>query len=650
MAIAKNKEALRDRLDLADIVGGYVQLKRASANSFKGLCPFHPDKNPSMTVTPHMGLWQCWSCGAKGDVFGFVMQIENIDFPAALELLAAKTGFQLEYEEGRGPAKEANNRPRILAINQAAAEFYRSQLPTEEGKPARDNLLARGFDKDAAAKFGVGYSPDSFNALTTHLKGMGFTDQELLESTLVRKSEKTGGVYDFYRGRLMWPIHDQGGAVIGFGARKLLETDQGPKYYNSSDSPVYHKNKVLYGIDMAKGPIGRKKQVVVVEGYTDVMACHLAGVDTAVATCGTAFTEEHVAIINRLLSGGVDGTSEVIFCFDPDEAGQKAAMRAWEQSNQFKAQTFVAVGPDGLDPCDLRSSKGDSAVIDMIAARQPIYEFMVKQYISKFDLSNVAGRVAAAKAAAPVLAAIRDVTSRGAYERELSSWVSLDTQEIHAFVEDAIRNKAKAGVAAMNRGNVGGQTPSHLTEPSSERQPGQDAPNPPSDGAAQPRNYPPINLQDPMTRVERQVLEVIVQVPECYSDNALSRILSVGFAHPAHNAIGQAIARLEVEAPRAAHDHAWLERMRTALSPELHDAFNQIAVQALPASNDEELGRYGQGVIVGALDRSLNVEKMELVAELRRTDAATQPDRFAQINQRLVTIEADRRVLRAQGH
>ena len=642
MAIAKNKEALRDRLDLADVISGYVQLKRASANSYKGLCPFHADKNPSMTVTPHMGLWQCWSCGAKGDVFGFVMQIENLDFPATLELLAAKVGFVLEYEEGKSPAKENNNRPRILAINQAAAEFFQAQLPTDEAKPARDNLLERGFDKDAAAKFGVGYSPDSFNSLTNHLKAMGFTDQELLDSTLVRKSEKTGGVYDFYRGRLMWPIRDQGGAVIGFGARKLLETDQGPKYYNSSDSPVYHKNKVLYGIDLAKAPIGKKKQVVVVEGYTDVMACHLAGVDTAIATCGTAFTEEHVNIINRLLSGGTEGTAEVIFCFDPDEAGQKAAMRAWEQSSQFKAQTFVAIGPDGLDPCDLRSQKGDEAVKAMIANRKPIYEFMVRQYIDKFDLGNVAGRVAAAKAAAPIIAAIRDVTSRSAYERELSAWVSLDPQEIHSFVEEAVRSKARAGVAAMNRGNVGTNQPQTASETL-------DAPTDANSNGEAPRAYPPINLNDPMTRVERQVLEVIVQIPDCYSTSALARILAIGFAHPAHNAIGQGIARLVAETPDAAHDHAWIERLIAILPPELHSAVNEIAVQPMPAENEEALARYGQGVIIGALDRSLNVEKNELLAELRRIDASAQPERFSEVNRRLVALEADRRALRAQG-
>ena len=640
MAIAKNKEELRQRLDLVDVVGGYVSLKRASANSYKGLCPFHADKNPSMTVTPHMGLWQCWSCGAKGDVFGFVMQIENIDFPTAIEQLAAKIGFTLEYEEGRGAAQDSSNRGRILAVNQAAAEFFKEQLATEEATIARQNLLDRGFDRAAAELFGVGYSPNTYSALNQHLKAKGFTDQELIESTLVRSGDR--GIYDFYRGRLMWPIRDATGAVIGFGARKLLETDKGPKYYNSSDSPVYHKNKVLYGIDLAKAPIGKKKQVVVVEGYTDVMACHLAGVDTAIATCGTAFTEEHVNIINRLLSGGTEGTAEVIFCFDPDEAGQKAAMRAWEQSSQFKAQTFVAIGPDGLDPCDLRSQKGDEAVKAMIANRKPIYEFMVRQYIDKFDLGNVAGRVAAAKAAAPIIAAIRDVTSRSAYERELSAWVSLDPQEIHSFVEEAVRSKARAGVAAMNRGNVGTNQPQTASETL-------DAPTDANSNGEAPRAYPPINLNDPMTRVERQVLEVIVQIPDCYSTSALARILAIGFAHPAHNAIGQGIARLVAETPDAAHDHAWIERLIAILPPELHSAVNEIAVQPMPAENEEALARYGQGVIIGALDRSLNVEKNELLAELRRIDASAQPERFSEVNRRLVALEADRRALRAQG-
>lgn len=629
MAIAKNKEELRQRLDLVDVVGGYVSLKRASANSYKGLCPFHADKNPSMTVTPHMGLWQCWSCGAKGDVFGFVMQIENIDFPTAIEQLAAKIGFTLEYEEGRGAAQDSSNRGRILAVNQAAAEFFKEQLATEEATIARQNLLDRGFDKAAAELFGVGYSPNSYSALNQHLKAKGFTDQELIESTLVRSGDR--GIYDFYRGRLMWPIRDATGAVIGFGARKLLETDKGPKYYNSSDSPVYHKNKVLYGIDLAKAAIGKKKQVVVVEGYTDVMACHLAGVDTAVATCGTSFTEEHVTVINRLL--GNDGTGEVIFCFDPDEAGQKAAMRAWEQSSRFTAQTFVAIGPNGLDPCDLRAQAGDDAVQLVIQQRKPIYEFMVRQHLSKFDLSNVAGRIAAAKSAATIIAAIRDTTSRAVYERELAVMVSLDPQEIRQIVEEAIKGRAKTGVSALRRDSDSAQSAEVRDEGSDSG----------TQGSVVATEYPPINLQDPMIRVERQVLEVLVQVPESYSESALKRILDFGFVHPAHNALVKPLAEMGYGTE---HDHGWVQQFKAKLSEKLQQIVDEIATATLPAANDAELARYAQGVITGALDRTLTFEKNNLLAEMRTMDPEANRARFAEIQQRLVSLEADRRAIR----
>lgn len=627
MAIAKNKEELRQRLDLVDVVGGYVSLKRASANSYKGLCPFHADKNPSMTVTPHMGLWQCWSCGAKGDVFGFVMQIENIDFPTAIEQLAAKIGFTLEYEEGRGSSQESSNRGRILAVNQAAAEFFKAQLAGEEATVARQNLLDRGFDKAAAELFGVGYSPNSYTSLSQHLKTKGFTDQELIESTLVRSGDR--GIYDFYRGRLMWPIRDAAGAVIGFGARKLLDTDKGPKYYNSSDSPVYHKNKVLYGIDLAKSAIGKKKQVVVVEGYTDVMACHLAGVDTAVATCGTSFTDEHVTVINRLL--GSEGVGEVIFCFDPDEAGQKAAMRAWEQSSRFTAQTFVAIGPNGLDPCDLRTQAGNDAVQQMIASRKPIYEFMVRQHLAKFDLSNVAGRIAAAKAAAPIIAAIRDTTSRAVYERELAVMVSLDLQEIRQIVEEAIKQKAKAGVTAMRR------------DAESSDSAGRDDVQQLDSAGAPKAVFPPINLQDPMIKVERQVLEVLVQVPESYSESALNRILEFGFVHPAHNALVPALREMGY---LDTHDHSWLIRFQSLLDQNLQPIVDEIASASLPAATDAELARYAQGVVTGALDRTLTFEKNDLLAEMRAIDPQANRERFAEIQQRLVSLENDRRAIR----
>ena len=348
-----------------------------------------------------------------------------------------------------------------------------------------------------------------------------------------------------------------------------------------------------------------------------------------VATCGTSFTDEHVTVINRLL--GSEGAGEVVFCFDPDEAGQKAAMRAWEQSSKFTAQTFVAVGPNGLDPCDLRTQAGNDAVQQMIASRKPIYEFMIRQHLAKFSLSNVSGRIAAAKAAAPIIAAIRDTTLRAVYERELAVMVSLDPQEIRQIVEDAIRQKAKAGVTAMRR-DLNSSTSASQDELET------------SDASGAPVvEFPPINLQDPMIKVERQVLEVLIQVPDSYSESALKRILDFGFVHPAHNALVPALRELGFGGN---HDHAWLTRFKSLLADNLQPIADQIASATLPAATETELARYAQGVVTGALDRTLTFEKNDLLAEMRAIDPQANRERFAEIQRRLVSLENDRRAIR----
>ncbi|MFM2030435.1 MAG: hypothetical protein RI927_55, partial [Actinomycetota bacterium] len=356
---ARDIEEVKSRVNIADVVGEYVSLKNASVGSLKGLCPFHDEKSPSFNVRPMQGFYHCFGCGEGGDVYKFVQQMDSISFTEAVEKLAARVGFELSYEEG-GASIDQGQRSRILEANNAAAAFYSSQLMTDDAIPGRDFLKGRGFDKAGAEIFGVGFAPKGWSNLTDHLKTLGFTIEELITAGLATKSDR--GAYDKFRGRLIWPIRDTTGQVIGFGARKLFDDDQGPKYLNTSDTLVYHKSAVLYGIDLAKRDISKQQQVVVVEGYTDVMACHLAGITTAVATCGTAFGDDHIRIINRMLSAEKDTPAQVIFTFDPDAAGQKAAMRAFNDSHKFSAQTFVAVGPEGLDPCDLRSQKGDEAV------------------------------------------------------------------------------------------------------------------------------------------------------------------------------------------------------------------------------------------------------------------------------------------------
>ena len=477
------------------------------------------------------------------------------------------------------------------------------------------------FDKAAAEQFGIGFAPKGWNSLFDHLTKKGFTIEELVNAGLVTKSDR--GAYDKFRGRLIWPIRDSTSQVIGFGARKLYEDDQGPKYLNTSDTLVYHKSQVLYGIDLAKKDISKTQQVVVVEGYTDVMACYLAGVTTAVATCGTAFGDDHIRIINRMLSAEKDSPAQVIFTFDPDAAGQKAAMRAFADSEKFSAQTFVAVGPDGLDPCDLRTEKGDEAVRLMIENKKPLFEFAIKQKISKFDLGTIEGRVGAARAAAPVVAAIRDSAMRPAYTRELAGWVNLDTNEVAALVDSAGKTVRKEAVAAI-RVDVA-------------------APAPDSEGDVQSTSneFSRPNLVDPITRFERQVLEVLVQVPSSFTPEQLVRIVRDGFSSPAHNAILEAIGT----SLSSQNSSDWLRVIAESTPESLHPMLREIAAQALPAHDLDGLNRYGQGVINRALINALAHTKADLLAALRRVDSVASPDESAAIQRQLVELEAERRKL-----
>jgi len=618
---ARDIEEVKSRVNIADVVGEYVSLKNSSVGSLKGLCPFHDEKSPSFNVRPMQGFYHCFGCGEGGDAYKFIQQMDSISFTEAVEKLAARVGYELTYEEG-GASIDQGQKSRILEANNASAKFYESQLMSDEAITGRDFLKSRGFDKSAAERFGVGYAPKGWSNLTDYLKTVGFSIDELVVAGLATKSDR--GAYDKFRGRLIWPIRDSTGQVIGFGARKLYEDDQGPKYLNTSDTLVYHKSSVLYGIDLAKKDISKQQRVVVVEGYTDVMACHLAGVTTAVATCGTAFGDEHIRIINRLLSADKESPAQVIFTFDPDAAGQKAAMRAYADSHKFSAQTFVAVGPDGLDPCDLRSEKGDAAVVEMIDGKKPLFEFAIKQKISKFDLSTIEGRVGAARAAAPVVAQILDPSMRPAYTRELAGWVNLEGNEVAALVDAAAKNAKQDAVKDLRRDSA----PTESTESISSES---DA----ADRFAQP------NLADPISRFERQVLEVLVQIPEAFQTDQVIRIIRDGFSAPAHNAILEAIGN----SLSALGSEEWMNSIARSCAPELQSMLRSVAAQALPANNKDELIRYGQGVIARALINALAHKKANLMSMLRRADVAEDPQLSAQIQQDLVKLEAERRKL-----
>jgi DNA primase len=595
-------EELKSKADLVEIVSGYVSLKPASSGSFKGLCPFHGEKSPSFNVRTAPAFYHCFGCGAGGDVYKFLQEIESISFSEAVERLAEKTGFTLTYEEGAN--QEHSNRNRLLEANSEAAKYYVSQLASPEGQVARDFLAGRGFDEAAAVQFGVGYAPKGWQNLLDHLSAKGFSQEDLITVGLVMPSDKGG--YDRFRGRVLWPIRDANSQVLGFGARKLYEDDQGPKYLNTPETPVYHKGSVLYGLDLARKQIIKQKQLVVVEGYTDVMAVHLAGHQTAVATCGTAFGEDHIKLINRLF-GTITEPASVIFTFDPDAAGEKAALRVYSDTSKFNALTFVAAGPAGLDPCDLRQQRGDEAIGFMLDAKKPLFEFVIRHRIAKFSLADLDSRVAAARAAAPVVAEIVDPALRSGYLRQLADWVSLDLNEVAAIVSQAGKVQVQARVE-----------PLRTTE-----------------------TKPQPQAVTPQTRLERQILEVLVQNPSSFKPADLRKITAAGLSEAKH----QRFIEIASSLSDSMLGTDWANILATNLPPEDLGFLRELALVQLPASNEADRLRYCEGVVKGALLQSLAREKVDLLSALKRIDATSNPTQYDQVQKELVELELERRRL-----
>jgi len=605
-------EEVKARTNLADIVGDFVSLKSAGVGSLKGLCPFHDERSPSFHVRPQVGMYHCFGCGESGDVYTFLQKMDHVSFSEAVERLAGRLGLELHYEDGGGPT-ESGNRARVLAANAAAEEFFTARLSSPDADIGRRFLGERGFDAIAAARFGVGFAPKSWDELTNHLRGKGYSTDELVTSGLVSSGER--GVYDRFRGRLIWPIRDITGQTVGFGARRLLDDDKGPKYLNTPETPVYHKAQVLYGLDLAKRDISRGRQVVVVEGYTDVMACHLAGITTAVATCGTAFGVDHIKVLRRVL-GDDNGLGEVVFTFDPDAAGQKAAMRAFSEEQRFAAQTYVAVGQEGLDPCDLRLKLGDDAVRRMIDAKKPMFEFMIRQVLSQYNLETVEGRVAALRAAAPVVADIRDPALKPGYTRELARMLGVELNEVAAAVSRG------RGQEIQRRRYPGGSTED--AEPSAPRGP----------------QLTELGT-DPATRLERDALMAILQHPDLVGGDLVQRAAQTAF----HNQ-SLVVVRDGIAASLDARDSAeWLTRVIEEVPTAFAGLVQQLGVAPLPERDEAALGPYARGVVASLVDKGLLARKAELLGRLQRADPSDR-EAYNALQRELVDVEAQRRRLR----
>jgi len=613
---------VREKARIDEIVRDYVTLKSAGGGSLKGLCPFHDERSPSFNVNPAKGAWYCFGCGEGGDVIGFLRKIDHLSFAEAVEKLAGRYGVTLRYTEGSsGPARPAGNRSRLVEANKAAAAFFVERLASPEAEIGRRFLTERSFDAEAADHFGVGYAPKGWDALLGHLRSKGFSDDQLVEAGLVARGGQRG-IYDRFRGRLVWPIRDTSGDVVGFGARKLYDDDDGPKYLNTPETPLYKKSQVLYGIDLARREIAKNKQAVIVEGYTDVMAAHLSGVTTAVATCGTSFGSDHIAVLRRLLMDDGVFTGEVVFTFDGDAAGQKAAQRAFGEDQRFTAQTFVAVEPSGMDPCDLRIAKGPEAVQELVKAKVPLFEFAIRAELKGYDLDHAEGRVAGLRAAAPVVARIRDEALRPEYVRKVSGWLGMPDDEVRRAVQAAGRAQPAA--------------PRRPTDPS--------APTVPVEVGAAPR-LPRPDPRDKVASIEREALKVCLQAPQV-AGSWVDALEADAFRSPAYLAVHQAI----VDAGGAASgliDRAWLDAVLAACPDDgVRSVVHELAVDPLPADEVDE--RYARSVIARLLEVDAARRIADVKARLQRVEPTSDPDAYQALFADVLALESYRRGLREQ--
>ncbi len=655
---------VRERSAIEEVVGEYLQLRNAGGGSLKGLCPFHDEKTPSFNVTPARGLWYCFSCSEGGDAIKFVQKIDNLSFAEAIERLAGRAGIELRYEQGgHVPGQEQSQRRRLLEAHRAAADFYAEHLGTPAATDGRAFLASRGFESTDAQRFRIGYAPAEWDALTRHLRGRSFTDAELLAGGLA--SEGRRGLIDKFRGRLIWPIADLTGDVIAFGARKLREDDDGPKYLNTPETVLFKKSSVLYGADLAKRDIAQRRQAVLVEGYTDVMACHLAGITTAVATSGTSFGDGHVTILRRLLMDDSQFRGEVIFTFDGDAAGQRAALRAFSMEEKFVTQTFVAVQPDGLDPCDLRLKQGDAAVRDLIAQRVPLFEFAIRSAINQHNLETAEGRLAALDAAAPIVGRIKDRGLRQLYAVNLDRRLGMMDEQ---FVLDRIREHGGAGQQGSANGPRSGRGASQQRRRGSESGDSQGAA---ADGraaagrngqrersggyargsqyadgdAGQPAAFR-YDQNDPVVNLERQALKLAVQRPALCGP-AFDELSPAVFTVPAHAAVRELIASCGgVAAARSVRE--WAEQLRAAAPNDNARGFvTRLAVEPIeaPGSAGEPDARYAEAVLARVEELAVSREIATIKSRLQRMNPVTEQAEYNRTFGDLMALELRRKVL-----
>ena len=615
---------VREKAKIDEIVSDYVTLRPAGGGSLKGLCPFHDEKSPSFNVNPARQFWHCFGCGEGGDVFAFLMKVDGLGFSEVVERLADKYGVTLRREEGdaRPDRPRGPQRARLIEAHRVAQSYYADALATPDAVVARQFLGERGFDQASAEQFGIGFAPREGDALLRHLRQKGFTEEETVAAGLVAVGRSA---YDRFRGRLLWPIRESSGETIGFGARRIFDDDRiEAKYLNTPETVIYKKSQVLYGLDLARRDIARSMQAVVVEGYTDVMACHLSGVPTAVATCGTAFGDDHARVLRRFLNDHEEFRGEVIFTFDGDAAGQKAALRAFGGDQNFVAQTYVAVEPTGLDPCDLRIQHGDAAVRELVARRRPLYRFVLENVVSKYDLDRADGRVDAVREAARLVSSIRDKSKVEAFARELAGMVGVDVEQARTEVRRAAgrqvrdvrgpgRSQAVPGVAAAQG-------------------------EPPSAPAA-----PPLpDLRHPRFALEREALKLVVQEPEAVARTTRD-IGANDFTHPTYRAVWGLV---EQSGGLGAADAGWAARLRDAASDQaVAAALSALAVEPVPSRKGAD-DAFVANTVYRLQELTAQRRIADVKSRLQRTNPVEHTVEYNRMFGELTALEQHRRQLR----
>jgi DNA primase len=620
--------AIRDKVRIEEVVGDYVQLRRAGVDSLKGLCPFHDEKSPSFHVRPNHGHFHCFGCGEGGDVYAFLQKIEHVSFVEAVEMLADRLGYTVTYtgSSTTNVQRDRGSRSRLIAANAAAQEFYAEELKSAEAAPARQYLVERNFDADAAAKFGCGFAPSGWDKLTKHLLRKGFEFKELEAAGLSREGKR--GPMDRFHRRLLWPIRVSSGETIGFGARRLFDDDHmEAKYVNTPETVLYKKSNVLFGLDLAKRDIAKGHQAVVVEGYTDVMAMHLAGVTTAVASCGTAFGDEHLSMLRRLMMDDNFFRGELIYVFDGDAAGRAAAVKAFEGEQNLAGQSFVAVADDGMDPCDLRLKSGDGALRDLVARRTPLFEFTIRTALEDHDLDSAEGRVGGLRRCVPMVAKIKDSSLRDEYARRLAGWVGWEdvAQVIGRVREEAVRPGGRGdGRRSASADQARGR------------------PKPVASVLGRP------NPRDPTLWPQREALKSALQYP-VIAGPVFDALTVEGFTHPAYAALRTAIAAAGGTASGLSGGE-WIETVRAQTSsPEAGNLVNELGVEAIRVEDDERLPRYIGGVLARLQEVWVGRQIAEMKSKLHRMSPVDQGDDYHALFGDLIALETYRKSLLEQA-